>query len=90
MRNAANLLVAQIAQQRAAGLPVRKAAMKGAQVCRECGNMMVVIRSILPKCLTVQLSSRPRPVKGMAEQVVFGNTLMQLVEKLMCIHSFLQ
>jgi len=26
----------------------------------------------------------------MAEQVVFGNTLMQLVEKLMCIHSFLQ
>ena len=75
------LFVAHVGQHRAAQFAIFQAQSQRRQIRRKRLHMMVVILRILAQIVARQLPRRPRLVERMAEQVIFGDARVQLLEE---------
>src|SRR5215471_20631908 len=88
-RSVRSFLVAHVGKYCVAEFAVLKPKAEGGQVRRKCFYVMVVILGVLPQIFAGKPSSRPGFVKGMAKEIVFGDSGVQFLEKLSGVHTVL-
>jgi hypothetical protein len=68
---------------------VLKPKAEGSQIRRKCFYVMIVVLGVLPQIFAGKPSGGPSFVKGMAKEIVFGDSGVQFLEKLSGGHTVL-
>src|SRR5271169_406845 len=75
----AGLLVDKVREDVAANFGVLCLCVNSGKICRERGDMVVVLGSVITQCFEGEFSARPGLVEGMLEQMLAGDASIDLV-----------